>query len=270
VTSVRNSNTIDTFKLENMATIPHIHICHALTSENEVLKSKYDNLKRKYKKLHKEMLDLKESMMRVQMEKEYASRNDKSDAIVAHPLNGDVSVKNVVAKKDTTEKLLVLNNQLIKQFEKGNKQIKNSERKVIKTENEKEKLQNDLFEANQQITFLKKQIEDKDNRFQLLHGKMKAASRSKQDYSGQVAHMNKEKKKLVSENAKLKAEIKGLDESFFEEIEDMKYALQQSAKLNTEYERALRRLCKQYGLNYNSALFSSQKDQQNSAGRRTR
>ena len=37
-------------------------------------------------------------------------------------------------------------------------------------------------------------------------------------------------------------------QGFFEEIEDLKYALQQSARLNTAYEKALHKLCKQFGV----------------------
>lgn len=43
-------------------------------------------------------------------------------------------------------------------------------------------------------------------------------------------------------------------QSFFDELEDMKYALQQSTKLNHEYENILKRLCKQNGLNYEKTL----------------
>ena len=38
----------------------------------------------------------------------------------------------------------------------------------------------------------------------------------------------------------------------------MKYALKQSAKLNTEYEKAMRRICKQFGLNYDKVLGISE------------
>ena len=38
----------------------------------------------------------------------------------------------------------------------------------------------------------------------------------------------------------------------------MKYALKQSAKLNTEYEKAMRRICKQFGLNFNKVLGISE------------
>jgi len=35
---------------------------------------------------------------------------------------------------------------------------------------------------------------------------------------------------------------------FFEEIEDLKYALQQAARLNSAYEKALKQLCSQSGV----------------------
>lgn len=45
-------------------------------------------------------------------------------------------------------------------------------------------------------------------------------------------------------------ELKMLDRGFFEEVEDLKYALQQAARLNSAYEKALRQLCSQYGLSF--------------------
>jgi len=55
-----------------------------------------------------------------------------------------------------------------------------------------------------------------------------------------------------------------IPKSFFEELEDMKYALQQSIQLNQEYERALKRICKQTGLNYKRALHQQQDDKRHS------
>ena len=37
-------------------------------------------------------------------------------------------------------------------------------------------------------------------------------------------------------------------QGFFEEIEDLKYALQQAARLNSAYEKALKQLCSQCGV----------------------
>ena len=39
-------------------------------------------------------------------------------------------------------------------------------------------------------------------------------------------------------------------QGFFEEVEDLKYALQKSARLNTEYEKALKKMCKQFDVQF--------------------
>ena len=39
-------------------------------------------------------------------------------------------------------------------------------------------------------------------------------------------------------------------QGFFDEVEDLKFALHQSRLLNQEYEKSLRRLCKQFGVPY--------------------
>lgn len=41
-----------------------------------------------------------------------------------------------------------------------------------------------------------------------------------------------------------------LFQGFFEEIEDLKFALQQSALLNREYEKTLKNLCLRFGIPY--------------------
>lgn len=41
-----------------------------------------------------------------------------------------------------------------------------------------------------------------------------------------------------------------LFQGFFEEIEDLKFALQQSALLNKEYEKVLRQMCQRFGIPY--------------------
>lgn len=48
----------------------------------------------------------------------------------------------------------------------------------------------------------------------------------------------------------LREELQQISPSFFEEIEDLKFALQQSAQLNKQYETVLRLTCSQFGLPY--------------------
>ena len=52
-------------------------------------------------------------------------------------------------------------------------------------------------------------------------------------------------------------------QGFFDEVEDLKFALHKSSKLNTEYEATLQRLCQQFGLSYTqTADVTSNKTQQ--------
>lgn len=46
--------------------------------------------------------------------------------------------------------------------------------------------------------------------------------------------------------SKWEQELKNIDEEFFEELEDLKYALQQSTKLNAAYEDAIAKLCRKH------------------------
>ena len=40
------------------------------------------------------------------------------------------------------------------------------------------------------------------------------------------------------------------EQGFFDEVEDLKFALHQSSLLNKEYEKSLRKLCKRFGVPY--------------------
>merc|ERR1712076_260239 len=85
------------------------------------------------------------------MEKEFNARSEHNEVITAQP-------------RDTKVK-------------------KNEEKKIVKIENEKERLKNDLFEAGQQIEFLKKQMSMKDEQFNLLNSKIKNFSQSEKGNS---------------------------------------------------------------------------------------
>lgn len=50
-----------------------------------------------------------------------------------------------------------------------------------------------------------------------------------------------------------------LFQGFFEEIEDLKYALQQAARLNSAYEKALKQLCSQSGVAFPKITTTSPK-----------
>ncbi|KAM8979152.1 centrosomal protein of 290 kDa isoform 2-T4 [Sarcophilus harrisii] len=65
--------------------------------------------------------------------------------------------------------------------------------------------------------------------------------------------LDPEKEKLKAENKKLKKELKNLDPSFFEEIEDLKYNYKEEVKKNIILEEKLKQLCEQFHIELESA-----------------
>ncbi|KFV46683.1 hypothetical protein N341_06476 [Tyto alba] len=64
----------------------------------------------------------------------------------------------------------------------------------------------------------------------------------------EIKKLKKENEKLSTERRALKNELAGLDKDFFEEIEDLKCAVQESVKLNNQYEKCLKQISVMYGL----------------------
>ena len=52
-------------------------------------------------------------------------------------------------------------------------------------------------------------------------------------------------------SSKLRKELEAFDPTFFEEIEDLKYNYQKAVERNVLYERQLRQLSKQFGVDVN-------------------
>ena len=69
-----------------------------------------------------------------------------------------------------------------------------------------------------------------------------------------VFRLTAERDTIQDQHEKLKSEMKGIDKDFFDEIEDLKYALQESARMNKIYERTLERVCRKSGVDYQQAL----------------
>ncbi|OWK56418.1 hypothetical protein RLOC_00005358 [Lonchura striata] len=69
-----------------------------------------------------------------------------------------------------------------------------------------------------------------------------------------IKKLKKENRKLSAEKRALKNELAGLDKDFFEEVEDLKHAVQESVKLNNEYEKCLKQISVIYGLPFTAHL----------------
>ncbi|XP_074919035.1 uncharacterized protein LOC142046376 isoform X2 [Chelonoidis abingdonii] len=63
----------------------------------------------------------------------------------------------------------------------------------------------------------------------------------------EIQKLKKKNEKLSRERRMQRNELPGLDKEFFDEIEDLKYALQESVKLNNQYEKCLKHISSTYG-----------------------
>ncbi|XP_047128926.1 centrosomal protein of 290 kDa isoform X1 [Hydra vulgaris] len=219
--------------------IPSLHVCYSLTHENEKLQIKYRKLTSKYKQLLKDYNELKNQQL-----KGFGSSKDIEKKSI-ESLNQEKSNANL-------EKLLVLHTEMMDQLDRRTKDNKNLVQEFEKLEAENKKFINQVTSLNQEKENIQKQLELKTLQLSILSSKFN--NKFKEDHLKQILMLKKELKKLQAENNRLKEELKGLDIGFFEEIEDMKYALQQSSKLNSHYELVLKRLCKQFGLHYETTL----------------
>lgn len=234
--------------------MPDIHMCAQLTHLNDQLKKRVKLLKRQNTELLQQLADVHEQQRVDTLMRQYVTTRDsavQTDPIkLGHRSKGHVSP---VVKKTPTEnqpnvlnnerlnKVLGLYNSLMKRYDK--------ELKV------NEKHTDTIARLNLKVIELEDQLAKK----QILTPQVDARNKMRQrshditdsgDLADQLKKTRCERDKLLEEVTGLKAELKGLDHGFFEEIEDMKYALQQSARLNKEYEKLLKRLCNQFGLPY--------------------
>ncbi|XP_060627653.2 centrosomal protein of 290 kDa-like [Anolis sagrei] len=72
----------------------------------------------------------------------------------------------------------------------------------------------------------------------------------------EIQRLKMENETISKERRMLRNELAALDKDFFDEVEDLKYALQEAIKLNTQYERCLKQVSSTYGISLTSALVA--------------
>ncbi|KAH0617827.1 hypothetical protein JD844_016453 [Phrynosoma platyrhinos] len=70
----------------------------------------------------------------------------------------------------------------------------------------------------------------------------------------EIQRLKMENETISKERRMLRNELVALDKDFFDEIEDLKYALQEAIKLNTQYEKCLKQVSSSYGITLTSTL----------------
>ncbi|XP_050398529.1 centrosomal protein of 290 kDa [Patella vulgata] len=223
---------------------PDIHCCSMLTAENLELKKKYNRLKQQKEKIQNHLDVILEQQKVEKLLKNFVTTRNvyvqtetpgwlKSASHRQQPIKTPVTTDRVYQESEQMTKVLSMQNQLMKRYEKEVKQnmehletITNLNGKIAQLESKVQKGEEELFSMKRELF------------------KVKGPTGS----GASLKDVTREKIKLKKENKKLRTELDGLDKGFFDEVEDIKYALQQSAKLNQEYDKLLRKMCKKYGV----------------------
>ncbi|CAF1438536.1 unnamed protein product [Rotaria sordida] len=191
--------------------MPPIHMCAFLNYDNERLKAKIADLKRHI----------------VHLERIIAERNLDHIHSCSISCQTDITVSrypNPTARIPSEEQmrlhcLLKAQNDLLRQYENEN----------IRDRQESSSPSRLIQNYEQRLTQCEKEKEQAIKRAICAQKRME---------------------KFEERYERMKREISALDENFFEELEDLKYALQQANNLNREYEKTIRMLCDRLGIPY--------------------
>ncbi|XP_031977619.1 centrosomal protein of 290 kDa-like isoform X2 [Corvus moneduloides] len=246
--------------------LPVVHRCLQLSDENEQLVKKVKKLHIKNKELEKNLCQIQEQLHLQRLTPVCGTSRDvqvQTETCLWHK-GGDS--KDLVLESDSV-RLLQMYNELQKRYVKETKTNKEQSEAIKNLTIKINELEHNLQEQRQRI----EQLERKK-----VSWKTSAVSgkRSQTPEGGVTSHRDisekkesccklllKEIKKLKKENGKLSAEkralkneLAGLDKGFFEEVEDLKHAVQESVKLNNEYEKCLKQISVIYGLPFTAHL----------------
>ncbi|RLW13502.1 hypothetical protein DV515_00000139 [Chloebia gouldiae] len=238
--------------------LPVVHRCLQLTDENEQLVKKVKKLHIKNKDLERNLGQIQEQLYLQQLMHVCGTSRDVQVQTETHLWHKGGDSKDLVLESDSV-RLLQMYNELQKRYVKETKTNKEQSEAIKNLTIKINELEHSLQEQRQKI----KQLECKK-----VSWKTSAASgkRSQTPEGGVTSHRDisaekeaccsrylelllKKIKKLKKENGKLSAEkralkneLAGLDKDFFEEVEDLKHAVQESVKLNNEYEKCLKQI----------------------------
>ncbi|CAL1535013.1 unnamed protein product [Lymnaea stagnalis] len=224
--------------------IHDIHSCSKILSQNIDLKQKLLSVKRKKDELEKQLAFVQKDQQQNTFPKPKCKNAAVQTDLKPWPLHRQTRPTKPEAQMVTeaditrTNKVLDMHSQLLKRYDKEVK-LNMSYADTISELNLR------LGETEQKLG------EEKEKSIQFQRELIVARGQGSKSAEDPVLRdVVKERNKLAKENHKLKSELKGLDHNFFDEIEDLKFALLQSSKLNNEYEKTLQRMCSQFGVPY--------------------
>ncbi|XP_051879969.1 centrosomal protein of 290 kDa-like [Pristis pectinata] len=241
--------------------VPTVHRCLWLCAENEHLQRKLKKLRQKNELLETELSEIQEKVRLQQLMRDFVTTRDAQIQTEPQPWHRAGLKEDNAAKTDVKRNgLLQMYNALQKRYEEEIKTNKEQSEAISKLTVAIHELELQLVTSKQKI----RQLEQTSVGRRQRTSKPERDSASRKRVSGgasacspdciniellfKIERLQKERDRLTKEKNSLKNELAGLDKGFFEEIEDLKYALQESAKLNKEYEKCLQKMCENCGL----------------------
>ncbi|XP_062896921.1 centrosomal protein of 290 kDa-like isoform X2 [Mobula hypostoma] len=225
--------------------IPSIHRCLWLCAENEHLQRKLKKHRQKNELLETQLLEIQEKLRLQQLMRDFVTTRDAQIQTEPQQWHRTGFKEDNATKADVKRnQLLQTYNALQKQYEEELKTIKEQSETISKLTIMNHELELQLMTCKQKLQQLQQTQMERKQRMSMLE----QDSTSCKQLLFMVERLQKEKDRLTKEKNSLKNELAGLDKGFFEEIEDLKYALQESAKLNKEYEKCLQKMCEKHGL----------------------
>ncbi|UJR25904.1 hypothetical protein I4U23_007252 [Adineta vaga] len=191
--------------------MPPIHMCAFLNHENERLKKKIADLKRHIHYLEKQIATKDHDHLRS------CSISCQTD-IIAQPRS------NPSVGKDLSDEHMRLHRLL--------------------------KAQNDLLKKYENETIHEQRNSPPSNRINEYERRLIQCEKEKEQADKRALSAQKRMEKFEERYERMKKEVSALDGNFFEEIEDLKYALQQANNLNREYEKTVHMLSNRLGISY--------------------
>ncbi|XP_019401381.1 PREDICTED: uncharacterized protein LOC109317246 isoform X1 [Crocodylus porosus] len=250
--------------------VPAVHKCLQLSDENEQLLKKLKKLHRKNKQLESDLAQIQEKLHLQQLMHDYVTSRDvqvQTEAYLWHTMSG--IPKKELRRAGESARLLQMYDSLQKHYDKEikiNQEQSETIRNLTVKINELEQQLQGQKQRIEQLAF--KKLSKKDSS---ISGKRTATAEGEvtscrcicKKMGGcsckyidillfEIQKLKKENEKLSTERRMLRNELAGLDKEFFDEIEDLKHALQESVKLNNQYEKCLKRISATYGLAFTS------------------
>lgn len=191
--------------------MPPIHMCAFLSHENQRLKTKIADLKRHIIRLEQTIADRN-------LDHTHSCSISCQTDIDLPRSRSNPSIRIPSSEEARLHRLLKAQNELLRKYEHENSTDRND-------------------------SIPSSVIHNYDRR-------LKQCQKEKDQAENRAMAAERRMEMFEQRYERMKREISSLDENFFEEIEDLKFALQQANNLNREYEKTVQMLSARLGLPY--------------------